>query len=59
MDEAVGRFADARIREFVPILAQKDAIEVLRRLGPDGAELLSPLLAAELLHKRGPRGVPL
>jgi hypothetical protein len=31
MDEAVNRYADARIRDFVPILAQKDARAVLRQ----------------------------
>jgi hypothetical protein len=31
MDEAVGRYADARIRDFVPVLAEKDARATLRR----------------------------
>jgi hypothetical protein len=31
MNEAVDRYADARIRDFVPILAEKDARAVLRR----------------------------
>jgi hypothetical protein len=31
MDTAVGRYSDARIRDFVPLLAEKDARAVLRR----------------------------
>jgi hypothetical protein len=31
MDDAVNRYAGARIRDFVPILAQKDAKAVLRQ----------------------------
>jgi hypothetical protein len=31
MDDAVSQYADARIRDFVPILAQKDARAVLRQ----------------------------
>jgi hypothetical protein len=31
MDKSVSRYADARIRDFVPILAQKDAQDVLRQ----------------------------
>jgi hypothetical protein len=31
MNTAVSAYADARIREFVPILAEKDARAVLRR----------------------------
>jgi hypothetical protein len=31
MNEAVSRYADARIRDFVPVLAEKDARSVLRQ----------------------------
>ncbi len=31
MNTAVSAYSDARIREFVPILAEKDARTVLRR----------------------------
>jgi hypothetical protein len=31
MDEAVDRYSGARIRDFVPILAEKDARTALRR----------------------------
>jgi hypothetical protein len=31
MNEAVSRYSDARIRDFVPILAERDARAVLRQ----------------------------